>query len=173
MICNLIFIKNEEIAVFRLIGEQIVPLKKDGNIFFKIEEDFWEWWKDTIDYVDGDILDFCFIWDKEAQVIFQSPFFVHNPVDSGWDTQTILSVLSFVDKSGGVYDQYGESAGNPKGNRYQTNIQLYRNNEAKKKAASVDGVEKKMGKIDMYFKKIKQQEEQQRQILLGGKRYEK
>lgn len=173
MICNLFFIKNEEIAVFRLFGEQIVPLKKDGNIFFKVEEDFWEWWKDTIDYVDGDILDFCFVWDKELQIISQSPFFICNSTNSVWNSQSMLNVLNFVDKDGGVHDQYGGVIGNLKGSKYQTNCQLFRGNGTKHQAYSMEGVENKAGKIDIYFKKIKQQEEQHRQALLGGKKYEK
>lgn len=164
IIRNLFFIKQNKIAIFRIIGDQIVPLKKDGNIFFEIEGGFWDWWKETTDYIEGDDLDFCFIWDKENSSILQHPLFVSFRKDSVWNTEVILNIIDSIDKKIKVCSQSGEYLGDERSSTiYQSNIDAFVKPVSTSKTLVSE--EKREGKIDKYFKKLKQQEEAERMAM--------
>ena len=63
---NLFFIKNNEIAVFRLKNideseKKLELLKNQGENFQTINSDFWTWWEDKVGFLKDDETDFCFV----------------------------------------------------------------------------------------------------------------
>ncbi|EAK0951999.1 hypothetical protein KJQ73_02815 [Campylobacter lari] len=93
MIRNLFLIDNEKIAVFRYRNENIEPIKKEGEVFFTIDEDFWVWWEKTVEYIKNDELDLCFVWNKKNDLIFNHSFFVENLEDTIWNISIAKKIL--------------------------------------------------------------------------------
>lgn len=39
-----------------------------GEKKFPVTDDFWSWWKGQTSYISGELIDFCFIYDRELPV---------------------------------------------------------------------------------------------------------
>lgn len=86
--------------------------EKEG---FPIEEDFWEWWKDTVSYLKNEPVDFCFLYDREYEVLKTDFDMIE---DSVWDISMIEDFfknernylcVKLIDRSGNE-NIYGEKA---------------------------------------------------------------
>ena len=91
----LFFVQNNKIAVLYTHGREISFLSKDGDIFYDIKENFWTWWKDNIDFMDEEARDFVFVWNNKNEVIFNSPYFCEQRINSAWDKDTLMRILSY------------------------------------------------------------------------------
>ena len=60
------FIQRNIISVF---SDEFEPVTNCGEIEFELKDNFWNWWKDAVDYLSDDIIDFCFIYDKEYDIL--------------------------------------------------------------------------------------------------------
>lgn len=87
---NLFLIINETMRVF---DENLKPLLKDGEMEFKINEHFWQWWKESVGYVKGDECDLCFVWDKENEIVFHHDLFQSKIDGSAWGKGDIVKIL--------------------------------------------------------------------------------
>ncbi|MDL0103803.1 hypothetical protein NYG95_06215 [Campylobacter felis] len=94
VICNLFLIKDHKITICKFYNSELLALKNEGATSFEIWDDFWKWWEEKEEYVQGDELDFAFIWDEQNPVIFQSPFFTEYLQDSIWNKSIVEKVLS-------------------------------------------------------------------------------
>lgn len=71
---------------------EIIP--KLGEESFPIDEKFWDWWKDTVSYIDGEETDFCFICDKHYDIIENVPESeTENSRESYWRIEKIAQFL--------------------------------------------------------------------------------
>lgn len=88
MVKNIIFVENSNVSVIRLKKDRLEFLKKDGEVEFPITVDFWDWWKMSLSYIDGDEVDICYVYDKDYD--FLSEEFIQNSnilntEDSSWN----------------------------------------------------------------------------------------
>lgn len=63
----LFFLNNEKITVIEYDREREKKFKylsNKGEKTFFITDEFWEWWSNAVSYVEGQSVDFCFIYDK-------------------------------------------------------------------------------------------------------------
>ncbi|MCR6579215.1 hypothetical protein [Campylobacter insulaenigrae] len=156
MIRNLFLINNEKIAVFRYRNENIEPIKKEGEIFFTIDEDFWTWWEKMVDYIKDDELDLCFIWNKKNELIFNSSFFIENLKDTKWDTSIAKKIL----------DQYiphsklSNKQETPTQNSFYINVSLQ---DKVSKDIRIEGAFKQETKAQKYFRELMEKEAAERE----------
>ena len=94
MIKNLFVINQGKIALFRLHDNRLEEIKKEGEIFFDLTDGFWGWWVGVVDYVSGDSLDLCFVWNKEQSIIFDNKFFKQIDKKTAWNKNIILQALN-------------------------------------------------------------------------------
>lgn len=67
---------------------------REGEKTFPVTEDFWEWWKDAVCYIEGGAMDFCFIYDIEYSILSAS--FIKDaikPAKSFWTYNRIMGFL--------------------------------------------------------------------------------
>lgn len=67
----LMVFQNGQAAVFCLRNGKrgLDCLTNKGEERFPIREDFWEWWKEAVSYLEGETVDFCFLYDREYEVL--------------------------------------------------------------------------------------------------------
>jgi len=41
----------------------------------KIKMDFWKWWENEVEYMQGDAVDIAFVWDTPIPLITESAFY--------------------------------------------------------------------------------------------------
>ena len=92
---NIIFLENGRASVIRHYGQKIEFIKRDGEIDFPITVDFWDWWKKAVSFIDDDDdADFCFIYDKQYDLLndtFLLGLKLVDSQDSVWDIKYIKS----------------------------------------------------------------------------------
>ena len=69
MIRHLILLQNQKVALFRIHNNKVEPILKEGEKIFALKEDFWEWWQEAAEYMQGDCVDICFVFDKPHPLI--------------------------------------------------------------------------------------------------------
>lgn len=89
------------------IGNQIEQVKKEGEKSICIDEGFWEWWKREVDYVGEDVLDLCFIWDKQENILQGSEFFLPELQSEFWNQREVLNLLEKCQIDAKVIDANG------------------------------------------------------------------
>lgn len=75
--------------------EKFFYIKNQGEKMFPVTANFWDWWKSAVCYLSSELTDFCFIYDKEYDIIFDD--FVKNtekPKKSCWTENTVKTFLS-------------------------------------------------------------------------------
>lgn len=93
----LFFLDNGRITVItynKNNSKKFSCVTKEGEKEFPITEDFWEWWKDAVCYIEGGVMDFCFIYDIEYSIL--SAGFIKNaikPAKSFWTHNIIEEFL--------------------------------------------------------------------------------
>ena len=88
MIKNIIFVEKSIVSVIRLKKDSLEFLKKDGEIEFPLTVDFWDWWKRSLSYIEGNKVDICYIYDKDYDFLceeFVQEVNVLNTVESSWN----------------------------------------------------------------------------------------
>ena len=113
---NLFFIKNNEIAVFRLKNideseKKLELLKNQGENFQTINSDFWTWWEDKVGFLKDDETDFCFVWDKKHDVIMQNEKFCDILESDNWNEESLIGLLEFCQIKGKITSSDGNSTG--------------------------------------------------------------
>ena len=113
---NLFFIKNNEIAVFRLKNideseKKLELLKNQGENFQTINSDFWTWWEDKVGFLKDDETDFCFVWDKKHDVIMQNEKFCDILESDNWNEESLIGLLEFFQIKGKITSSNGNSTG--------------------------------------------------------------
>ncbi|RTJ79961.1 hypothetical protein C3H43_01880 [Campylobacter jejuni] len=111
---NLFFIIANKITLCKFYNNELSILQKEGENSFEIKHDFWNWWEDKEEYMQGDKLDFAFVWDKENEIIFQSSFFVGFLENSIWDKNMLEKALNMLDFNFRIKTQDGVIIGNKK-----------------------------------------------------------
>ncbi|MCW0185709.1 hypothetical protein OJP00_03855 [Campylobacter lari] len=155
MIRNLFLINNKKIAVFRYRNENIEPIKKEGEIFFTIDEDFWIWWEKTVEYIKDDELDLCFVWNKKNELIFNHSFFVENLEDTIWNISIVKKVLNkYIPHSKLINKQETHTQ-----NSFYTNVSLQ---DKVSKDVCIEGALKQETKAQKYFRELMEKEAQER-----------
>ncbi|MBF7045883.1 hypothetical protein IY974_04825 [Campylobacter volucris] len=155
MIRNLFLIDNKKIAVFRYRNENIEPIKKEGEIFFTIDKDFWIWWEKTVEYIKDNELDLCFIWNKKNELIFNHSFFVENLENTIWNTSIAKKILDKYIPKSKLSDKKEQFAKNI----FYTNISLQ--NKVSKDIC-IEGALKQETKAQKYFRELMEKEAQER-----------
>ncbi len=49
--------------------EKIRYVTNQGERAFPVSEDFWTWWKNAVSYLEGEPVDFCFLYDRDYKVL--------------------------------------------------------------------------------------------------------
>ena len=96
MIKHLILLQNQKVALFRIHNNEMEPILKEGEKIFALKEDFWEWWQDAAEYMQGDPVDICFVFDKPHPLIQESAFYTPLNEQSQWTQENILEVFDFI-----------------------------------------------------------------------------
>ena len=94
MIKNLICLENNKVSVIRLKDDKLEFIKKDGEIEFPITADFWEWWKRSVQYILGEQIDLCFVYDKNYDLLNEREVLQNNIINteaSEWKVEHIKS----------------------------------------------------------------------------------
>ncbi len=177
---HLFFVKDNQVTVYRFWKdkEKFEHLRRDGSITYPITEDFWEWWKEAVDYSedsekeeDSDQVDFCFIYDKENILISDS--FLENVVkkkeESLWNRKVIRAFFEEIVESTHVELHYANDKVEcfdkkiilfaPDGNQkkiYYTNLmtEMESSKEAKEKTEDKEEV----SLFTYYFNEVRKQE---------------
>ncbi|WP_291946873.1 hypothetical protein [Campylobacter sp.] len=156
MIRNLFLIDNEKIAVFKYRNEKIEAIKREGEIFFTINEDFWIWWEKIVEYVKDDELDLCFVWNKKNELIFNHSFFVENLEDTIWNISIVKKILDkHIPHSKLTNKQETHTQ-----NSFYTNITLQ--NKISKDIYIEEEMLKQETKSQKYFRELMKKEAQER-----------
>lgn len=92
----LVILKGQEIALFRIHNNILENRRKEGKQFFDATEDFWEWWENSVEYMQGDIVDMAFVWDTPSPLMTESEFYEPLKKDTQWNQEIILEALSLV-----------------------------------------------------------------------------
>ncbi|TQR33137.1 hypothetical protein DMB92_04050 [Campylobacter sp. MIT 99-7217] len=161
-ICNLFLLKEGQIAVFKLHNNELTNLTKEGEVFFTLEQDFWQWWQDKTSFEkDENELDLAFVWDEENPLFFESEFFKPCLENSLWQRSWLEDILKKIAKDMGIKSYDGDLVG--KGEIYlNSNIKLDKNIKAKKDIKQ-DSEENLEEETEMYrFFKQEQQKMKQR-----------
>lgn len=114
---NLFFIKNNEIAVFRLKNikngeKELELLKNQGEIFQSIDSKFWTWWEEKVGFLSDDETDFCFVWDKESVEIMSDARFRDKTHSDVWSEETLTRLFEFFKINGKIISNNGVVVGN-------------------------------------------------------------
>ena len=64
---------NGKIMIFHAVEDDFEIIPNLGEECFPIDENFWDWWKETVSYIDGEETDLCFIYDKHYDIIEDAP----------------------------------------------------------------------------------------------------
>ena len=120
---NIFFIRNNKIAVFRVKNNHLDLLKDRGEIFRDINENFWEWWQGKVAFLEGeDEADFCFVWDKENDIIMKHKYFCGGMISDIWGADALKELLEYFEISGKISDKNGNFVGKNAGAELYTNI---------------------------------------------------
>lgn len=89
----LFFLERGKISVIYYSSQSKRKLNYEPNAgenTFLIKEDFWIWWKNAASYLDGEEVDFCFIYDREYEIL-QDEFVktVKQTEKSCWNRQIV------------------------------------------------------------------------------------
>lgn len=49
--------------------EKIRYVTNQGERVFPVSGDFWTWWKNAVSYLEGEPVDFCFLYDRDYEVL--------------------------------------------------------------------------------------------------------
>lgn len=129
MVTNLFFIHKRQIAVFALCDGKLTPFLKDSQMFFDIEENFWNWWKVRSQYQNGDETDLCFVWDEKNPLVFEDRFFAPKLSNTLWRRESVELVLKEIGFSACIQDSEGEFVGEEEGVKFLTNTNLKKETE--------------------------------------------
>lgn len=67
-------------------GKKLHYITNQGEKQFPLNSDFWTWWKAAVSYIDGEFVDFCFLYDKEYSMVKHSLPAVQK---SCWDRELV------------------------------------------------------------------------------------
>lgn len=145
MIEGLFVINEGQIAIYMIKNKELEMIKKEGDSLFSIEKFSWEFWRDKVEFIEGDTLDLCFIYDREYQGITDSEFCPKNFKSKSWDINSIILALEDLKISARIKDSEGKEFGNSKATKiFYTNLVLdnttkivKRNVEKKQKSINV------------------------------------
>lgn len=173
---NMFFIRDGEIAVFKLRnaksgGYELELLKNQGEDFQKIDNSFWQWWEDKVGFLPSDECDFCFIWDKKDEIIFNEKF--SEKIDSEiWDIDSLIGLLDFFKLEAKITSFNGNIVGKADSKQeFFTNLNIKQNKEIKtiKQNKQKQEIQKRSlepnpneTKMQKYFREMRQREEEQR-----------
>ena len=94
---------NEKIMICHAVKDDFEIIPKLGEERFPIDEEFWDWWKEAVSYIDGEKTDFCFIYDKHYDIIENAPESeTENSKESYWHIEKIAKFLKRSTKSGSI-----------------------------------------------------------------------
>ena len=68
----LLFFDREQVMVINYEerdGKKLHYITNQGERQFPFDNDFWAWWKAAVSYIDGEVVDFCFLYDKEYSIL--------------------------------------------------------------------------------------------------------
>lgn len=97
---------DSKLLIFRF-DNQIEQIKKEGDKNIYLDEMFWEWWKKEVDYIDDDVLDLCFIWDRQEDILQKSEFFSLELQSEFWNQREVLNLLEKCQIDAKVLDAHG------------------------------------------------------------------
>lgn len=60
----IIYADKGKVSAATFQNDAYVYVKDDGNNKIQISENFWNWWKEKMEYVEGDVVDICVISDR-------------------------------------------------------------------------------------------------------------
>lgn len=61
----IIFADGGQVSAATFQNNEYCYIKDDGNEGIQLRKNFWEWWKEKMEYVEGDIVDICIISDQK------------------------------------------------------------------------------------------------------------
>lgn len=95
---HLFFLNKDMVTVaeYNNSEKEFSYIRNKGEEEFPVTEDFWQWWKEAVSYISGEITDFCFIYDKEYNIL--SDGFIKNTQASGESCWTESRVIQFLTK---------------------------------------------------------------------------
>ncbi|RDU71834.1 hypothetical protein [Helicobacter brantae] len=105
------------------IEHQMEEVKKEGERLICVDENFWEWWKQEMDYVKDDVLDLCFVWDKQDEILHNGEFFSAELQSDFWNQREVLNLLRDLGIDAKVVDSRGKLLKDSK----KSSLQLYSN----------------------------------------------
>lgn len=155
-------IRENQIAIFKLKNKAIMEHKKEGELFFDIEANFWTWWKENVEFDPSDNLDLAFVWDKKDEYIFKNEFFKEKLEESIWDKNDIISILKSLNIEALLNDGIGHTLSIGKKPQLQlfTNINL-QDNAYKTKILQCQQLEKE-SEAQRFLREQRQKEQIQR-----------
>ena len=89
----MIFLKEKQASVFyfnNTKGGKFECVTKGGRDAFPIDENFWDWWKTEVSYIEGRYVDFCFLYDRDYDILVKKFNMVKN---SEWKEDRITAFL--------------------------------------------------------------------------------
>ena len=92
---NIICIENNRASVIRYKAGKLEFVKKDGEVDFPITIDFWEWWKRAVSYIDGEMVDICFVYDKSYDLLQDNEIVEKNILNSETSSWKIEHIKSY------------------------------------------------------------------------------
>lgn len=171
------FINENKIAILKINNNEINFHKKDGEKFYPIDPNFWDWWKESIGLTESDEV-FCYcIWDKENKIIFESDFFNKKLKNNTWNKDNMQRLYEYLTKNIPINDSIKIISPNKKfigksnaEKVFETNI-VSNNTIIKKSNSPIEQksiTTKKGSPMQNFFKDKNEKNEAQRHKYLEG-----
>lgn len=164
----LFFLHNDMISVVHLDhAKKFFYEKKMGETIFPIENDFWDWWKYAVSFTKEDVVDFCFLYDKNYDIILKSEFLkkLLHVEQSIWDmwlielffkVMTGYTKISVYGKNDQVYKIYKDNLefGDNLERIFYTNIECLNRNRQRETFS----MHQEITELAMHFRKQMEEE---------------
>lgn len=174
-ITHLMVLKNQKISLFRIHNNKLDNIKREGEIFFDAKSDFWKWWENEAEYMQGDAVDMAFVWDTPSPLITESAFYESLKKDTQWNQEIILEALSLVGLEN--LQLLHENCGADQKNVLFTNIEITfdsivpRNSRKKSNPKEIEIPKKRAQETEAqkYYREMIEKEERERQNKFNEK----
>ena len=93
----IVYAEGGQVSAVTFQNNKYCPIKDDGNEKIQLRKNFWEWWKEKMEYVEGDMVDICIIGDQKYPELELTDF--SNIVSEGetfWKEANIRSFLEVI-----------------------------------------------------------------------------
>lgn len=93
----IVYADGGQVSAATFQNNKYCPIKDDGNEKIQLRKNFWEWWKEKMEYVEGDMVDICIISDQKYPELELTDF--SNIVSEGetfWKEANIRSFLEVI-----------------------------------------------------------------------------